>query len=975
MILRPSTKFPKPSKLRTEITNAVAFDRHAKVPPAWEVLDKGLVTLKQLIAKWRLPPLGEAALLKAFDSDPVSHLRSTPKSTVVLLPSSKMRRYIQCGARTVAYAIAQYLEYDAEILLYVDQPLAISIHYRDSMGRPREKSHKPDFLAVRTDGVHLYECRPIEWLREKSQRKHPYPVYVYGPKTRTWHNRAAEEAFTAYGFTHHVVHSGEVNTMWLRGVRFLSDFMAIDPPDGVDEARAALRQAKSMTFLQARLVPGTSREAWYWLIASGEAAFDLERDPIDRSDLLDLACVHDSHAALVCHRLALDSKIHSGVVPSLAKSAVLELDPGRRVVFRDIPHQVLSRDKHELVLLRLDGPEDPRSAPTVVIPLDSVPVLVESETLRAVAPKPEELIAQHSRRILSTATNDERLRAVKRWSAICQYRESKTVPARVSRSALFKHLGWARDAARLYGSEFLGMFSRCDGSSSVARASDEQKALLAAVAEAFHRGKRVSHPESDGAELPLPSRRRFKAAYADYERLSRARGLPALTERSLRRKIDDYSLEKSERARRGKRAADKYAAPQGRLTDTLPVHGMRPYEVAHVDHQLLDIWCLSGATGAVLGRPWLTLIIDAWSRMPLGFVLRFDRPSVFSVMCAIYDCVRRNGRFPDSLVSDRGSEFESPDLLVALGYLRTAHVRRPPSKPRFGAIIERVFGSIKTRLIELLSGSIDTLPRARELSSSHDPASHALWTLPALSRLLDEYLFEHCPTFIHKELGCPLKEVFDFGMAHAGERIARHVPLDDTLSLALSQTVPGLEGTRKVRKKGGPIRVSYLDYHHPDFSDGRVAGNRIPVRRCPADASFVYVFLPHLCTWERARLVTGSIDLTQCSWAQARGLLEERARQRAIATLPPAIQADAVALSKILLSIDEYETQQLERRREVDADQRDESLVRSGIDPDPGPRVDDAGSSPASRIPSSVPDSLPAPIDPELLRSYDEDPD
>ena len=44
---------------------------------------------------------------------------------------------------------------------------------------------------------------------------------------------------------------------------------------------------------------------------------------------------------------------------------------------------------------------------------------------------------------------------------------------------------------------------------------------------------------------------------------------------------------------------------------------------------LLDIFCISGATGAVLGRPWLTLIFDAYSRMPLGFALRFDAPCLF----------------------------------------------------------------------------------------------------------------------------------------------------------------------------------------------------------------------------------------------------------------------------------------------------------------------------------------------------------
>ena len=960
---------PQPSILRSEIADALAFDRHAKAPPAWEVVEKGRATLDDLIRRWSLPPLGEAKLLEVLDSDPVSHLRSTPKSVVVRVPSPKMRRYIQCASRTVEYAFVHYLEHDPDVLLYVDQPTTIKIRIVDSMGRSREVPYTPDYLAVRPDGVHVYECKPIEWLREQTQGDHPHPRYVYDPTTGTWHHPAAEEAFGAYGFHHHVWDSGDVNALWLRNVRFLQDFLSASPPDGVDEALAALERAKSLTFFEARLVPGTTREAWFWLIASGKAAFDLERDPLDRPDLLDLASVHDSHASLLCHRLALDSKVDLGVVPSLVQSAVLELDPGRCVLFRDVPHQVVSRNENELVLTRVDEADDSNTSPghpPIVLSIDSVPVFVESGDLRAIAPKPHELVAQHSRRILACATNAERTRALRRWSAICHYRETEALPDGVSRSALFKYLGWARDASRLYGSEFLGMFRRVDGSSGVRRTSPEQRALLREVAEAFHAGKYATRRDCDGTEHRLPSRRRFAAAYADYLRLSRERGLKPRSERRLRRELKKFSIEKSELARQGKRAAYKYAGPVGLLRHTLPVHGARPFEVAHVDHKLLDIWCISAATGAVLGRPWLTLIFDAWSRMPLGYILRFDPPCVYSVLCAIYDCVRRHNRFPDSLVSDQGIEFESPDLLVALGYLRAAHVRRPPSKPRFGSLIERVFGSIETRLIEELSGNIDTIARSRELTSTHDPQRHALWTLASLSKLLDRYLFEKYPSMRHRGLGTTPQDTWDFGMAHAGERVARHVPLDDTLSLALSETVPGHDGCRTVPKGGGPFTVGYLSFRHPEFSDGRVKGERIPVRRCSRDASFVYVLMPHKREWERAGLVSGSIDLTHCSWRQARALIEENGRQRLIASLPDANTVNALVMSELLLSADEYERQALDERRERDAEQRDESLARAGIDSSPAPSA-------ASQPPTGAGDPALPVFDPSLLRPYDEE--
>lgn len=362
---------------------------------------------------------------------------------------------------------------------------------------------------------------------------------------------------------------------------------------------------------------------------------------------------------------------------------------------------------------------------------------------------------------------------------------------------------------------------------------------------------------------------------------------------------------------------------------------------------------------------------------PSEWVITLGRnPHVSSVMCAVYDCVVRHSRFVDTIVADQGSEFASVDLSVAYAYLRASSLDRPPSKPRFGALIERLFGSLKARLIDELSGSVDTIARSRELSSTHDPQRHALWSLPALSRLLETFLFETYPALVHSELGTTPREVFAHSMAHAGERVARHVPLDDNLSLALSETVPGSCGTRTVPKVGGLITVAYQKFHHPDFSDDRVRGRAIPVRRSPADASFVYVYLPHRKVWERARLVSGSVDLTGCSWRQARALIEENARQHLIASLGAAQETNALVLSDILLSVDEYEREALKRRRAVDTEERLESSARLGGDSESHPSAGVAHPLTDSEAPSraSLPVAPPS-LGSPLVRSYDEDPD
>ena len=871
-----------------------------------------------------------------LDGPPVSYVQSTPKSVAVRVPSAKMGRVIQAASRTVEYSFVLYCEHHRDVLIFLDQPKTFEIVIVDKLGRRRRVRYTPDYVVVHRDGVRLYECKSTQWLREQSQLEEggPPPRYVYDVERGVWRHPAAEEALAEYGFSHHVFHSESASTVWLRNVRFLQDFASIDPPAGVDRAVAALDEAQSMSLAEAFTVAGTTRETWYFLVASGRVAFDLERHLIDRRDLLHQAPVHASPGLMWAERAALDSRCDTGLVPSLAASAVLVLEPGRRVVYRDREYTVASRGPADVVLALAGDSSDGRASLPVVIEHEAVTPMVEAKLLRAVKPEPGELVAQHTRKVLREATNAERDRALARWRAVCEYRDTGVCPEGVSRRMVYEYLKWAREAIPTYGTEFLGMI-RPVGANTKRRLSDEHVELLSEIVQAYCTG---GFGVREDRENIVPSRAAFEAANADYVRRAHERGLKPVSSRTLRRDLKTGSLELRELARRGARPAYRFAAPVIQLKGSRLVHGSRPFEVVHVDHQLLDIWCISGATGALLGRPWITLLIDAYSRMPLGFVLRFDSPSVHSVACAIFYCIRRHGRFADNLVSDLGPELGSVDLDIALGYLRTAHVRRPGSKGRFGSIIERFFGSLKTRLIVELAGSIDTVARSRELSASHDPRSNATWTLAGLSALLEDFLFNKYPNLVQGELGTTPAKTFQFGHEHAGERSARHVPVDDTLELALSRTIAG--HTRKVPARAGYLRASYLDYFHPAFRDAELAGTSVPVRVSPANASFVFFYSAYLGGWERAWLTTGSMEFSGLTWRHAQAIMEERGRQRLVAESGDAETANALVMSDLLVTIDERERDALVLRGEIDAEQAEETAGRVGVETteEPGTR-------------------------------------
>jgi transposase InsO family protein len=107
--------------------------------------------------------------------------------------------------------------------------------------------------------------------------------------------------------------------------------------------------------------------------------------------------------------------------------------------------------------------------------------------------------------------------------------------------------------------------------------------------------------------------------------------------------------------RQGRRAAYKYEETYWELSATTPRHGDRPFEIGHIDHTELDVEVVCANTGRCLGRPWMSILIDAFSRRCLAVYLSFDPPSYRSCMMLLRECVRSHGRFPQTRHSGRRS--------------------------------------------------------------------------------------------------------------------------------------------------------------------------------------------------------------------------------------------------------------------------------------------------------------------------------
>jgi len=307
----------------------------------------------------------------------------------------------------------------------------------------------------------------------------------------------------------------------------------------------------------------------------------------------------------------------------------------------------------------------------------------------------------------------------------------------------------------------------------------------------------------------------------------------------------------TDRVRFGKRMAYQNSEFVHVLYEGTPVHGSRAFQYIHMDHTLLDIELVSTRTGKSLGRPWLSLAIDANTRRIVGLYLSFDPPSYRSNMMLLRDIVRRSRRLPQFIVVDNGADFRSQNF-DSFCALMQIHVRfRPAGQPRHGAIMERIFGRAHSEYVHNLAGNTKALKNMRQTTQSFLPSKLAEWTLEAMYHGLNYWAFTYYDKIEHSVLGMSPYEAHERSVMNSGERSHRIITLTQDF-LILTCPTAGRKGERTVdRQRGIKVHANYF-YWCSEFSDPKLHGKKVPVRYDLWDMSTVYVqirgrWLPARC--------------------------------------------------------------------------------------------------------------------------------
>jgi putative transposase len=159
-------------------------------------------------------------------------------------------------------------------------------------------------------------------------------------------------------------------------------------------------------------------------------------------------------------------------------------------------------------------------------------------------------------------------------------------------------------------------------------------------------------------------------------------------------------------------------------------------ELVQIDHTLADVMIVDSEYRRSIGRPWLSLAIDVASRAVMGFHVGLEAPSALAVALCIEhaslpkvrSAVSPKAQTPWDMFGiartihvDNGPEFHGEALTRGCAEYGIQLIHRPVARPRFGAHIERLIGTMMGR-VHLLPGSTDSSPSRRGSYKSEEEA-------------------------------------------------------------------------------------------------------------------------------------------------------------------------------------------------------------------------------------------------------------
>lgn len=789
---------------------------------------------ERLLDRLGLPAAGQRLVLDAVKYSPVRKVASKGGGNVITpYQSHKMQRTIETESRHIEFPAAVSHEYDPDVLEYYPQPCRLKFEVIDANGEIHAIDHTPDYLLIAEHGVVLEERKPWSKL-ESLARRYPWR-YQLDPDNR-WCSPLIEQWLADKGVGYRIRTDRDIPQRRIENILFLEDYLdPAAPPCPVDIAlrvRDALIEDAVLHLAELYEKADCRPDDVFKLIADGLLVADVDYTPLE--DPMRCRVFRDTAVRDFEHARRLHAPF--------AIPGIVDVSVGAQLTYDQQPFTVIMVGGTKAVLKADDGK-------TVEIPLETLGQLaLNKDLLMADGSVPEQGALR-----LSDFTENELRSALSRMTGL----ENVSKPNRTQR----RHLR-ALAVAKVSGTdELVALVPRLrDRGNREPRLTSGQEAML----------EQVIHEEYLTSCAPIA-----KHCHRKLRQLCAEQGIKPPSYPTLIARIKALPQQRSDRARHGNRVAYQNSEFVNVLYADTPVHGSRALQYVHMDHTELDIELVSTKTGESLGRPWLSLAIDAYTRRIVGIYLSYDPPSYRSNMMLLRDIVRRYRRLPQFIVVDNGADFRCEDF-KRFSELMRIHVRyRPAGRPRHGAVMERIFGRVHTEYVHNLAGNTKALKNVRQSTGKFLPSRLAEWTLEYLYYGIDYWAFTYYDQTVHSTLGVSPRAAFEQSLAHSGVRAHRIVTLTQDFLILTCPTVDRQAKRTVDRQRGIKVHTNYF-YWCQEFRDPTLHGKKLPVRYDPWDGSTVYVQIGKRWFPAQCKSLAGLGHLTE----KERELLSNELRKR-----------------------------------------------------------------------------------------------
>lgn len=270
----------------------------------------------------------------------------------------------------------------------------------------------------------------------------------------------------------------------------------------------------------------------------------------------------------------------------------------------------------------------------------------------------------------------------------------------------------------------------------------------------------------------------------------------------------------------------------------------RVLERVELDHTQLDIHVLHDDYKTLLGRPYITALIDHYSGMLLGFQMSFEDPSYASVCLACLnaflpkdDCMEELGLnnhwpahgIPSTLVTDNGNEFWGKNFIAVADEIGSVFQYCPIRKGNYKSRIERFFGIVNALVLDDLPGVVRKIGKSGD---GYDARQDAVLTFSEFKRHFLKWVTEeyhHTPV--------EGSDLTPYEIWTSSEEYLP-VPVEDKMELT---AILLATATRKLHKDG--IEIFSMNYDSNLLKDlyRRDGPSEVTVKYNPFDIGYILV--------------------------------------------------------------------------------------------------------------------------------------